>query len=217
MNMRKFNRKIGIMLIPWFLLIIIYCVLLTYVVLHLYAENKKEKREHLAIEQKLISEIDNLTHLKFERVRCTMYNPSRSQGWGNGDTLYSGEKIVKSMASGYRYIAVSNDMLEKYPMNSFVLVMGVDDYYDGVWQVKDKLNSKYSKRIDFMQTSGIKAPVSSHCYISKLSININDAYVANDIINSKIIMSRHTEYCNLDSNIKDYIVKLLFSQSQSES
>lgn len=48
----------------------------------------------------------------------------------------------------HRIIAVSRDLLPEYPFGSCVRIEGTS--YDGVYQVQDLLNKRYTKRIDIL-------------------------------------------------------------------
>jgi 3D (Asp-Asp-Asp) domain-containing protein len=48
----------------------------------------------------------------------------------------------------HRIIAVSRDLLVKYPNKSKVLLEGTK--YDGIYTVRDKMNKRFSKRIDIL-------------------------------------------------------------------
>ena len=48
----------------------------------------------------------------------------------------------------HRIIAVSRDLLVKYPNGSKVLLKGTK--YDGVYTVRDKMNKRFKKRIDIL-------------------------------------------------------------------
>ena len=53
----------------------------------------------------------------------------------------------------HRIIAVSRDLLSRYPNGSKVLLKGTK--YDGVYTVKDKMNKRYKKRIDILINEGM--------------------------------------------------------------
>lgn len=59
-----------------------------------------------------------------------------------------------------RWIAVSRDLLEKYPFNSSVLVAGINKY-NGIWVVKDLMSDSHSKSIDFMIIDTLKYKIDS--------------------------------------------------------
>lgn len=129
-----------------------------------------------------IEEDDNDNDNNVERltldVVCTIYNPCPEQGWGNGDILYDGTKISKQKASGYRYIAISHDLINEhgFKMGDLVYVSGLDEYYNGYWEVRDLMNKKWSKRIDFLQSKGSNPPKLQNCKITLID-NIKDLLV----------------------------------------
>ena len=52
----------------YIIVLFIYSLLLTYGVVHLYLENKSEKKEHLIVETELVKEISNLTNTGLQAI-----------------------------------------------------------------------------------------------------------------------------------------------------
>jgi len=48
----------------------------------------------------------------------------------------------------HKIVAVSRDLLTQFPNGTQVLVEGTD--YDGVYTVQDKMNKRYTNRIDIL-------------------------------------------------------------------
>jgi len=113
---------------------------------------------------------NNITVIGYEKVTCTIYNPTSSQGWGDGSILYDGTKIQKNVSSGYRFIAVSEDLLWKYPIGSLVEVCCFEnsEYYTGFWQVRDKMNSRKKNHIDFLQENMKMKLRKNYCFIRRV-------------------------------------------------
>lgn len=113
---------------------------------------------------------DNITvYGKFIKVWCTVYNPTKNQCDATPNVTYDSTEIDTKRASGYRYIGVSHDLKEMgFEMRSLVMVVGIDDYYDGVWEVRDLMNKKWKRKIDFLQSKGHRLPTEKSCIIVKI-------------------------------------------------
>ena len=90
-----------------------------------------------------------------------MYSPTRAQCDRTPTITADGTHINPKKASHYRFVALSRDLLARWggPFNygDFVAVEGTKDgKYDGIWQVRDTMNSKWLKRIDFLVTKGTR-------------------------------------------------------------
>ena len=101
--------------------------------------------------------------LKQERiltVTATMYEAKRSQTDSTPHITADGTRINTRHAGKYRYIAVSRNLLEGYggPLKygDYVIVEGISGKYDGVWQVKDTMHSRWVNRIDLLCNPGTK-------------------------------------------------------------
>jgi 3D (Asp-Asp-Asp) domain-containing protein len=63
------------------------------------------------------------------------------------------------------FIAVSRDLLEAYPMNSYVEIS--DCPFAGKYVVKDKMNKRWRRKIDIFLTYNGKKYNPCHCNIKK--------------------------------------------------
>ena len=92
-------------------------------------------------------------------VTVTMYNPTRGQTDSTPNELADGTKINPNIASSYRYIALSRDLLARWggPFNygDYVIVEGTGKQ-DGVYQVRDTMNARFTKRVDILKSRGSK-------------------------------------------------------------
>jgi len=75
-------------------------------------------------------------------VTCTVYNAVPAQT--NSDPGHTASMFKLDLSNPYKHriIAVSRDLLIKYPMHSKVRITGTN--YDGIYTVEDKMG-KYSK------------------------------------------------------------------------
>jgi 3D (Asp-Asp-Asp) domain-containing protein len=81
-------------------------------------------------------------------VTTTVYNAVPAQT--NSDPGHTASMFKLDLTNPYKHriIAVSRDLLKKFPMHSKVRIQGTD--YDGVYVVEDKMNKRYTKRIDIL-------------------------------------------------------------------
>ena len=71
-----------------------------------------------------------------------------------GDELASGEVINNKDSYDYRYLAVSQDLLEEFPFGAIVYIIG-SGKFDGYWKVKDTMLKKYARRIHFLVNDNV--------------------------------------------------------------
>jgi 3D (Asp-Asp-Asp) domain-containing protein len=111
----------------------------------------------------LKEQIDKKNHsawgtLEFD-VTVTMYNPDKSQTDSTPNQTADGTIINPKKASEYRYVALSRDLIARwggpFEYGDYVIIKGTDGY-DGIYQVRDTMASKFINRVDILRTSGSK-------------------------------------------------------------
>tara|TARA_B100000780_G_scaffold11375_1_gene7805 strand:- start:303 stop:671 length:369 start_codon:yes stop_codon:yes gene_type:complete len=82
------------------------------------------------------------------KVHATVYNAVPEQT--NSDPGHTAFMFELDLNDPYKHkiIAVSRDLLIKYPKGTKVCVSGTS--YDGVYVVMDKMNKRYTNRIDLL-------------------------------------------------------------------
>lgn len=84
------------------------------------------------------------------KVQATVYNAVEEQC--NSDYIHTATMFKLDLSNPYKHriVAVSRD-LEKlgFSMNSTVMVSGTGKY-DGKWYIRDRMNKRFTKRIDFL-------------------------------------------------------------------
>ena len=85
---------------------------------------------------------------KESRVTCTVYNAVPKQTNSDPEHTASMFKLDLNNPYKHRIIAVSRDLLEDFPIHSKVRIEGTD--YDGEYVVEDKMNRRYTNRIDIL-------------------------------------------------------------------
>ena len=92
-------------------------------------------------------------------VTVTMYNPLIGQTDSTPNQTADGTIIDPKRATEYRYIALSRDLIARWggPFNygDYVMLKGTDGY-DGIYQVRDTMASKFINRVDILRTEGSK-------------------------------------------------------------
>ena len=92
-------------------------------------------------------------------VTLTMYHPTKHQTDSTPDITADGTKINIWKASEYRYVAVSRDLLSRWggPLEygDWIVIEGAGTN-SGVYQVRDTMNPKWTKRVDVLKTPGTK-------------------------------------------------------------
>ena len=92
-------------------------------------------------------------------VTVTMYNPLVGQTDSTPNQTADGTIIDPKRATEYRYIALSRDLIARwggpFEYGDYVMLKGTEGY-DGVYQVRDTMASKFINRVDILLTKGSK-------------------------------------------------------------
>jgi 3D (Asp-Asp-Asp) domain-containing protein len=90
------------------------------------------------------------------RVTVTTYNPTRAQCDATPNITADGTKINPKKATQYRYVALSRDLLDRwggpFDYGDYVVIEGTVSW-DGVYQVRDTMNPKWTNRVDILTTN----------------------------------------------------------------
>jgi len=94
----------------------------------------------------------------FTDITVTMYNATEQQCDQDPLITASGDVIVPYLASGYRWIAVSRDLLYynggPFRYNDLVYLARAGRK-SGYYKVKDTMAPRWTRRIDILETTGI--------------------------------------------------------------
>ena len=97
-----------------------------------------------------------LNTLKIILVTATIYHATPEQTDSTPDITASNKKIDMSNPLKHRWIAVSRDLEAKgLTFGVKVCVTGAGDL-DGIWTVQDRMNRRWSHRIDFLVNKDLK-------------------------------------------------------------
>jgi len=88
--------------------------------------------------------------MAFLLVTATVYHPVPNQTDSTPFITASGAHIDPDDPQGHRWIAVSRDLEDfGFVFGAKVRVSGAGKL-DGIWTVEDRMNKRYTKRIDFL-------------------------------------------------------------------
>ena len=90
------------------------------------------------------------------KVTVTTYNPTRGQTDSTPNELADGTKIKPWRATDYRYVALSRDLIARwggpFEYGDYIVIEGTDKW-DGIYQVRDTMNPKWTNRVDILTTN----------------------------------------------------------------
>ena len=116
-------------------------------------------------------------------VTVTTYNPTRRQTDSTPNITADGTRINPRKASSYRYIALSRDLLSRWggPFNygDYVIIEGTGKD-DGVYQVRDTMNPRFTKRVDILKSKGSKRFKYNSVKLYKHNDKQNDVFAYNN-------------------------------------
>ena len=101
-----------------------------------------------------------------KKVHATVYNAVPAQT--NSDPGHTAFMFELDLDNPYKHkiIAVSRDLLTEYPKGTKVYVEGTT--YDGVYVVMDKMNKRYTDRIDLLINEEMQIGSWPNAIITKL-------------------------------------------------
>ena len=121
-----------------------------------YKEMYSSKIERLESENsELRDELSHYDEYGIE-VDVTMYQPNEIQCDDTPNITADGTRIRISKASQYKFVALSRNLLKRwggpFDYGDFILLKGADNK-DGVYQVRDTMNPKWTNRVDILTTN----------------------------------------------------------------
>ena len=89
-------------------------------------------------------------------VTATVYNAVPGQTDNTPLITASGACISEENPINHCWVAVSRDLeAQGFKMGSKILVKGTG-IYDGVWTIKDRMNRRWKRKIDFLVNEDVK-------------------------------------------------------------
>ena len=124
-----------------------------------FLSDKNVQLQSVIDENKRLSEELNKYETEGIHVTVTMYQPVARQTDSTPNILADGTRIRTQDASNYKFIAVSRNLLKRWggwlDYGDFILLKGTDGK-DGVYQVRDTMNSRWVNRIDILESIEVK-------------------------------------------------------------
>ena len=149
-----------------------------------YADKSMDKmHEKIMTLQEINYELKRQMNVTEFEVTVTMYNPTRGQTDSTPNITADGTRINPRKASSYRYIALSRDLLSRWggPFNygDYVIIEGTGKD-DGVYQVRDTMNPRFTKRVDILKSKGSRKFKYNSVKLYKHNEIQNDVFAYND-------------------------------------
>lgn len=90
------------------------------------------------------------------KVTVTTYNPTKEQCDSTPNITADGTKIKPWRATDYRYVALSRDLIARwggpFEYGDYIVIEGTGKW-DGIYQVRDTMNPKWTNRVDILTTN----------------------------------------------------------------
>mgnify|MGYP003114681286 FL=1 len=149
-----------------------------------YADKSMDKmHEKIMTLQEINYELKRQMNVTEFEVTVTMYNPTKGQCDSTPNITADGTRINPKRASSYRYIALSRDLLSRWggPFNygDYVIIEGTGKD-DGVYQVRDTMNPRFTKRVDILKSKGSRKFKYNSVKLYKHNEIQNDVFAYND-------------------------------------
>lgn len=90
--------------------------------------------------------------IKYDEVLATKYNPVPEQCDGDPLVTADNSKISLSKLKSHKlkWVAVSQDLLDKYKFGDTITVISDNKKLSGKWIIHDVMNKRHRKRVDFL-------------------------------------------------------------------
>ena len=148
-NMFKENLSILLYILP--ILMVTYHA--SNLIDEVWEENRTLKEQVWELQNNCDTQYTNKISYK---VTVTTYNPTKEQCDNTPNITADGTKIKPWRATDYRYVALSRDLLDRWggPFNygDYIVIEGTDGW-DGIYQVRDTMNPKWTNRVDILTTN----------------------------------------------------------------
>ena len=120
-----------------------------------------ERHEEVMSLQEQVWELQNNCDTQYTnrisyKVTVTTYNPTKEQCDSTPNITADGTRIKPWRATDYRYVALSRDLLSRwggpFEYGDYIVIEGTDGW-DGIYQVRDTMNPKWTNRVDILTTN----------------------------------------------------------------
>lgn len=124
------------------------------------------KRHTNAFKEQVVNKRYKLPQIVKDTVVATIYNAEPSQCNDDCFTTAFMFHLDEVDQFQHRIIAVSRDLLEDYPNGTKVKISGT--WYDGIYTVRDKMNKRFTNRIDLLINKDMKGNKWDEVIIEKI-------------------------------------------------
>ena len=120
-----------------------------------------ERHEEVMSLQEQVWELQNNCDTQYTnkisyKVTVTTYNPTREQCDSTPNQTADGTIIKPWRSTDYRFVALSRDLLSRwggpFEYGDYIVIEGTDGW-DGIYQVRDTMNPKWTNRVDILTTN----------------------------------------------------------------
>ena len=136
-----------------------------------YKEMYREYYSNVLMENTQLKEELSQFYQHGIKVDVTMYQPNEIQCDDTPDMTADGTRIRIPHASRYKFVALSRNLLKRwggpFDYGDFILLKGTDGK-DGVYQVRDTMNSKWVNIVDILESTHVAPYKFVNCDIFKL-------------------------------------------------
>ena len=137
--------------------LVIPAIIITYFASNMIDNNYEQIRKLREQITELQEDCNNSLSNKISyNVTVTTYNPTRAQCDDTPNITADGTKFNRWKATSYRYVALSRDLISRwggpFEYGDYIVIEGTGDR-DGVYQVRDTMNPKWTNRVDILTTN----------------------------------------------------------------
>ena len=129
------------------------------------------------LEDHFFMQQDNMKGIFRTKVTVTMYHPVPGQTDDTPNQTADGTIIDIEKASKYRYVAVSRDLLNRWggPLDygDYIVIEGAGEH-SGIYQIRDTMNPKWTRRVDILRSPGSKQFKYSNITLVKYNENLTE-------------------------------------------
>ena len=131
------------------------CILPALIVTYYASNMLDERHEEITSLKEQVWELQNNCDTQYTnkisyKVTVTTYNPTTEQCDDTPNQTADGTYIKPWRATDYRYVALSRDLISRwggpFDYGDYVIIEGTDGW-DGVYQVRDTMNRKWTNRL----------------------------------------------------------------------
>jgi len=159
------------------------CILPALIVTYHASNLLDERHEEMMSLQEQVWELQNNCDSQYTnkisyKVTVTTYNPTIHQCDDTPHITADGTHFKTWKATEYRYVALSRDLLSRwggpFEYGDYIVIEGTGDR-DGVYQVRDTMNPKWTNRVDILTTNSRFRydDVVMYKYVDKLMVDNN--------------------------------------------